>query len=92
MAKEKNINTNQLSYEKQRFLEIRYPSGDIGFDGCTDSHQHNELHGPWPHLYVKEMPPLRTIIPAGGGDDKAINGREAVPNKQLTLLNHKLLS
>ena len=52
-AKEKNINQNQLIYEKQGILEIRYSTGNIGFDGCTDSYQHNELHGTRSGIFLK---------------------------------------
>ena len=45
-------------HEKQRLLEIRYSTGDIGINGCTDSHQHYFVYGTWSYLYVKQMPPL----------------------------------
>ena len=42
-------------HEKQRILEIRYSTGNIGFDSCTDSHQHNIVHGSWPCIFLKRI-------------------------------------
>ena len=54
-----NINNNKnKDNEKQRFLEISNPAGNISINSCINSNQHYELHGPRPHLHVKEMPPL----------------------------------
>ena len=39
-------------------MEIRYSTGNIGFDGCTDSHQHYFVHGTWSYLYVNDIPLL----------------------------------
>ena len=58
-AEERN---RKYNYEKQRLLEIRYPTGDISFDSCTDSHQHNIVHGTWSYLHVNDIPPYRGIV------------------------------
>ena len=42
-------------HEKQRILEIRYSTGNIGFDSCTDSYQHYKLHGSWPCIFLKRI-------------------------------------
>ena len=41
--------------KKQGIMEIRYSIGNIGFDSCTDSHQHNIVHGTWSYLYVNDI-------------------------------------
>ena len=48
MAKEKDINQNQLSYEKQRFLENGDTVHHFDAHSSIDSNEHNILYGPWP--------------------------------------------
>ena len=39
-------------------MEIRYSTGNIGIDGCTDSYQHYFVYGTRSYLYVNDIPLL----------------------------------
>ena len=55
-----NINNKKETKdnEKQRFLENSDTIHHLDAHCSIDSYEHYELHGPRPHLHVKEMPPL----------------------------------
>ena len=75
-----NINNKKETKdnEKQRFLENSDTIHQLDAHCSIDSYEHYELHGPWPHLHVKDIP--RLICPpkvrqktfgghiTGGGD------------------------
>jgi len=44
------------SVKRRTDKEISYPISNIGSYGCTDSHQHNIVHGTRTYLYVKIKP------------------------------------